>query len=39
MAFLVWRVFTLEARQLTKGDLKPIHDNLAVILRMAKERF
>ena len=39
LAFLVWRVFALEARQLTKDDLKPIHKNLAVILDMAKGRF
>ena len=37
IAFLVWRVFALEASQLTKDDLKPIHANLADILRIQQE--
>ena len=37
LVFLVWRVFALEASQLRKSDLKPIHANLADILRIQEE--
>lgn len=37
IAFLVWRVLALEASQLTKDDLKPIHKGLGEMLRLQQE--
>jgi len=37
IAILGWRVILLENSQLTKDDLKPIHNGLDEVLRIQKE--